>query len=42
MRVRFHPLAQREMFRAARYYDARRPALGDGFLDEVALVVGRI
>jgi hypothetical protein len=30
------------MLRAARYYDARRPGLGDEFLDEIALVVGRI
>ena len=42
MRVRFHPLAQRELLRAARYYDTRRPGLGDEFLDEIHMVVGRI
>lgn len=42
MRVRFHPLARREMLRAARWYDVRRPGLGDEFLDGIALVVGRI
>lgn len=30
------------MFRAAHYYDRRRPGLGDEFLDEIAFVVGRI
>lgn len=40
--VSFHPLARREMVRAARWYDTRYPGLGDEFLDEIALVVGRI
>lgn len=30
------------MLRAARFYDGRRSGLGDEFLDEIALVVGRI
>lgn len=30
------------MLRAARYYDAKRAHLGDEFLDEIELVIGRI
>lgn len=34
-----HPLAKADIERQARWYDARKPGLGDDFVDEVSRVV---
>ncbi len=39
---RRHPLAKADIERAARWYDAHRPGLGDDFVDEVKRVIGLI
>ena len=42
MKVQLHRLTRREMMRAASYYCGKRVGLRDAFLDEIAVVVGRI
>jgi len=39
---RRHPLAQADIERAARWYDAQKPGLGTDFVDEVKRVIGVI
>src|SRR5712691_1211668 len=40
--VSFHALAEQELNDAASYYNALRPGLGQGFLDEVERAVAHI
>lgn len=36
MKFRYHPLARRELLKAARYYETARPGLGDEFLNAIS------
>jgi plasmid stabilization system protein ParE len=42
MRAVFHPHADQEMVRAARWYENQRSGLGKDFLDEVEAAVARV
>ena len=42
MKVAYFPEAQEELEAAVRYYDGKRPGLGDEFFDEVQEAIGRI
>jgi toxin ParE1/3/4 len=41
-RIRFHPLALRELHSAAHWHDRERPGAGKRLLDEVTRFIGRI
>ena len=36
MKFRYHALARRELLKAARFYETKRPGLGDEFLDAIS------
>ena len=36
MKFRYHPLARRELLKAARFYEEERFGLGDEFLDKIS------
>jgi ParE toxin of type II toxin-antitoxin system, parDE len=42
VKVRFVPLAKREVFETSRRYDAKLEGLGDRFLDELARMISLI
>jgi hypothetical protein len=42
LRVVSHPEAEEELEAAARWYEARQPGLGDGFLDDFERTLRRI
>lgn len=42
MKVAYFPEALEELEEAVRYYDGKRPGLGDEFFDEVQEAIGRI
>ena len=42
MRLELHPEAQTELRKAALWYDARRPGLGDEFISEISASLDRV